>query len=342
MALPLCVGLVVAAMLCLGYGVAAVYMREPPLPPRMDPPAVGSWWLNHATQWGTESAVAAWFFVLGGCFGSFLNVVVYRLPRGQTLLGHSQCPYCQTPIRVIDNIPVWGWIRRHGRCFHCRLPISVRYPLVELTMAFLCLILATLEIPLQGVHLFGTLQPRQVGFVTTLLEWQPEGMSRFVMHFTLLATLLACAWIRFDRQRIPWGLVTCGMAVTLAVSAGVPTARAWQQPTSLTIPGVMAIQSPVVMNVAGGALIGIVWWSLWQRDGLGNLWLHIYLGGTLGIAAALATLFGTRIVCPRSSGERSATPPGPLFVATALVLSSWWLVSFFGWSGSWGVSIPPR
>jgi leader peptidase (prepilin peptidase) / N-methyltransferase len=76
--------------------------------------------------------------VAGLLIGSFLNVVVYRLPRGESLLRpRSRCPECGTEIAPYDNIPVVSWLLLRGRCRHCRTPISARYPLVEATTAIL-------------------------------------------------------------------------------------------------------------------------------------------------------------------------------------------------------------
>src|SRR3954470_1961092 len=70
--------------------------------------------------------------------GSFLNVVAYRLPRGESLVKpRSRCPSCETPIKPYDNIPVISWLLLRGRCRHCGHPISVRYPLVEASTAAL-------------------------------------------------------------------------------------------------------------------------------------------------------------------------------------------------------------
>ena len=326
---PLVIGLALAVTVCVAYGVLSVRVRTGDWWSPRESPDHRQWWLRHATECGTEAVIAAWLFVVGGCLGSFLNVVVHRLPRGDTLLGHSQCPSCRARIRARDNIPVWGWIRRGGRCFRCGLPISVRYPTVELTVAYLCLMLAILEIPLQGVHLFGSLQIRHVGFVTTLLEGQLEGAGRFAVHATLLAIVLAAAWIRFNGQRIPWGLVVCGLVVTITMTALLPATRAWQ-PMSLHLTGGRVVQWTVWLNLLGGALIGAAWWSLWRRDGFGSLGLDLYVGATLGIAAGAVAFLLTRVLCPRPATERSATPPGPLWVATTLVLSTWWLVSLRG------------
>jgi len=71
---------------------------------------------------------AAW----GACLGSFLNVVIHRLPRGESLAAPgSRCPHCGAPVRPRDNVPVLGWLLLRGRCRDCAAPIPARYPLVE-------------------------------------------------------------------------------------------------------------------------------------------------------------------------------------------------------------------
>jgi leader peptidase (prepilin peptidase) / N-methyltransferase len=74
--------------------------------------------------------------LMGSIIGSFLNVVAYRLPRGESLAHPpSACPHCATPIKPYDNVPVVGWLLLRGRCRACRAPISPRYPLVEAVTA---------------------------------------------------------------------------------------------------------------------------------------------------------------------------------------------------------------
>ncbi len=71
-------------------------------------------------------------FVLGASVGSFLNVVIYRLPAGLSLLSPpSHCPQCSTQLKPYDNVPIFGWLWLRGRCRYCRTTISPRYPLVE-------------------------------------------------------------------------------------------------------------------------------------------------------------------------------------------------------------------
>jgi leader peptidase (prepilin peptidase) / N-methyltransferase len=77
--------------------------------------------------------------VIGAIFGSFFNVVAYRLPRRESLSRpRSRCPRCETPIKPYDNVPVLSWLTLRGRCRACGTRISVRYPLVEAGTALLC------------------------------------------------------------------------------------------------------------------------------------------------------------------------------------------------------------
>jgi leader peptidase (prepilin peptidase) / N-methyltransferase len=86
----------------------------------------------------TTAAGASLAGVLGLIFGSFLNVVAYRLPRGESLATPaSRCPGCDTPIKPYDNVPLLSWLLLRGRCRSCGEPIAWRYPLVELATAVL-------------------------------------------------------------------------------------------------------------------------------------------------------------------------------------------------------------
>src|SRR6185295_10763131 len=77
-------------------------------------------------------------FALGACVGSFLNVVVWRLPRGESLVSPpSHCPKCGKNLKWYDNLPIVGWIKLGGKCRFCREPISMRYPLIELITALI-------------------------------------------------------------------------------------------------------------------------------------------------------------------------------------------------------------
>lgn len=81
---------------------------------------------------------APWFFLLGSAFGSFLNVCILRLPKGQSILRPaSRCPRCKKNIAWFDNIPILSFILLRGKCRHCELAISWQYPAVEMTTGLL-------------------------------------------------------------------------------------------------------------------------------------------------------------------------------------------------------------
>src|SRR6185312_5338601 len=74
--------------------------------------------------------------LLGLIVGSFLNVVIWRVPRGESIVRPpSHCPACGSPIQPRDNVPVASWLALRGRCRHCRTSISARYPAVEVLTA---------------------------------------------------------------------------------------------------------------------------------------------------------------------------------------------------------------
>src|SRR6187549_2630151 len=84
-----------------------------------------------------STAVTAFVAVIAGVYGlvvgSFLNVVIYRVPRKESVVKpRSHCPKCETPIAGRDNIPVVSWLILGGKCRHCGEPISAQYPIVEL------------------------------------------------------------------------------------------------------------------------------------------------------------------------------------------------------------------
>ena len=89
-------------------------------------------------EWFEAPLLIGFAFVVGAVLGSFLNVVIYRGPRGEAVVfGGSRCPRCQAPIRPRDNIPILGWLLLRGRCRDCGAPISPQYPLVEAACGFL-------------------------------------------------------------------------------------------------------------------------------------------------------------------------------------------------------------
>ena len=142
-----------------------------------------------------------WFSLFGTCIGSFLNVVVHRLPSGKSLLRpSSHCPVCQHSIRPWHNIPILSWLILRGRCYDCGSKIGVRYPLVEAVSGFwffICIVLVFFTLPagqisfrllllmLSGLLLFGS------SLLCTTLIWQDRKKVPRSLLWVLIASLLA-------------------------------------------------------------------------------------------------------------------------------------------------------
>jgi leader peptidase (prepilin peptidase) / N-methyltransferase len=151
-------------------------------------------------------AVAGAAGLFGLLIGSFLNVVIYRVPRGLSIVSPgSFCPSCGTPVRPSDNIPVASWLVLRGRCRSCHTPISARYPLVEgLTAAVFALVgaivgphlgvlalcvLAGTFVALVGIALDHQLSPPAVSVVGAAL-----GLGLFVVTSAVATSWQAWSW----------------------------------------------------------------------------------------------------------------------------------------------------
>lgn len=134
-------------------------------------------------------------FVFGLVVGSFLNVVIHRIPEGESIVQpRSRCPRCGVAIASWDNIPLVSYILLRGRCRHCQVTIPLRYPLLELATGLV--------------------------FAAIALRFGPDPMMLVWAGFS--AALIAAAMIDFDHQFIPDGISVGGTVVALLV---VPTTR---------------------------------------------------------------------------------------------------------------------
>jgi leader peptidase (prepilin peptidase)/N-methyltransferase len=145
------------------------------------------------------SVVAA---LSGAVVGSFLNVVVWRLPRGESLSRpRSRCPRCGALIRWFDNVPVLSWLLLRARCRGCRAPISARYPFVEALTAAL--------------------------FLLAWWRWEPDVLTAVLVALAL-ASLVAISFIDLDHRIIPDKITKPGMVLAVAVAPWMAThPRGW-------------------------------------------------------------------------------------------------------------------
>ena len=166
---------------------------------------------------------ACWIAAVGGSIGSFLNVVVYRLPRGMSLSRpKSHCPKCGTAIRRGDNLPVLGWLRLRGRCRTCGLPISARYPLVEAATATLFLALAHAELFTAGANLPNRLASVNYGPLYVIWETRWDLVALTIYHISLLCLLLAIGLTVWDGFAPPRTLRNAALVLGLLPPVVLP------------------------------------------------------------------------------------------------------------------------
>jgi leader peptidase (prepilin peptidase)/N-methyltransferase len=224
----------------------------------------------------------------GAILGSFANVVIYRLPRGRSIvLPGSSCPHCGAPIRPLDNIPLLSFVLLRGRCRACRGPISARYPIVEAAMAALA--------------------------VAVWLAF-PDPLPR-ISGLVLVFLLLVVTFIDLDYQIIPNRLTYPGIAagLLLALLMGRPVAAL------LSAAGAAALIAGIVIVSRGGMgggdvkLAGAIGAFLGWPGTAVALFSAFILGGLVGVA----------LLALRLRGRKDAIPFGPALAAGALVGLFW-------------------
>lgn len=257
--------------------------------------------------------------VLGLLIGSFLNVVIYRVPAGLSVVRpRSACPACRGAIRSVDNIPVVSWVVLRGRCRDCSNPISARYPIVELVTGVLFAVVTVRFAPTDAAAAPGG-SVAAAGALT-------------VAFLYLMAISVALTMIDLDTHTLPNAIVLPAYPVLLVLLSGASLLSGdW---TALLRGAIgMAVLGAVYLLLAlvvpGGMGLGDV-----KLAGVVGLVLA-YLGwGPLAVGAfgafLLGGIFAIVLVASRRAGRRSGIPFGPWMVCGA------WVGVFFGaalWNG---------
>jgi leader peptidase (prepilin peptidase)/N-methyltransferase len=251
----------------------------------------------------TLAYAAALAGVFGLLLGSFLNVVAYRLPRGESLaFPGSHCPSCETPIKFYDNIPVLSWLWLRGHCRACHSSISARYPIVETATAVL--------------------------LVAVVLA---KGADRDAwLGLALVLLLVPVTLIDLDHRIIPNKLMLLGTVVSIGLVLVT-------DPDSLTehlIAGagaggfllVAALAYPAGMGMGDVKLAGVM-----------GLFLGRDVGPAMLVALVAGSLVGALIIARKGAkeGRKTAIPFGPYLAFGALVglfagdaMVDWYLDTF--------------
>ncbi len=230
---------------------------------------------------GTPSVLMlAAFAALGGLLaGSFVNVVVWRLPRGESLVAPgSHCPRCAAPVRPYDNVPVLSWLALRGRCRDCRTHISMRYPLVEALCAAAAVAVALAS----------------------------DGTRELALGLTLTALLVPIALIDLDHRLIPNVLTLAGAVAALAIGLATDPAGVPEQLLAGAAAGGFLLAAALARP--GGMGMGDV-----KLAAVLGLFLGWEVGVALLVALVAGTLVGVIVIARRGveEGRRTALPFGP-------------------------------
>lgn len=264
--------------------------------------------MNGWLPWDAWTATTV--ILLGLCFGSFLNVVIHRLPLGLSLLRpRSRCARCGTRIRWYHNVPLLGWLALRGRCASCQAPIAVRYPLVELLGG--------------GLFVLAIF-----GFPTPL---------RSISAVWVFLSLLVVFFVDLDHRIIPDEISIGGTALGLALS---PWTIGFLPAVSGAAIGAGGLFLVGWFYERVRARAGM---------GLGDVKLAAMLGSFLGIEGVLLTvllasflgaLTGLGLVWARRGTGLTALPFGSFLAPAAVVAFVWgpalwsWYLGFFPLSGN--------
>lgn len=234
--------------------------------------------------------IAVFIFALGAVVGSFLNVVISRLPGGDSIIfPASRCPKCTASIRWYDNIPIISFILLHRRCRNCHALIAWQYPAVEALMGFMAVAL----------------------FTEFLLSFP------FIIYFVFAAALLAVIFIDFSHQIIPDAITLPGIVLGFVFSFANPLVS-WQD-SGLGI----------LFGGGSLYLVALGYFLLTRREGMGGGDIKFLgmLGAFLGwqslpFVLFASSLFGTIIgigaMVKQKKGGKTVIPYGPFLAMAAL------------------------
>ncbi len=251
------------------------------------------------------------FFILGLLFGSFANVVIYRLPSGDNIaLPRSRCPSCKSPIPWYLNIPVMSWLLLKGKCSRCKTKISSRYPIVEILTGLL--------------------------FGVAILK---VGPSYFLIEIlVLLLGLIIVSFIDYDHYIIPDKISYPGMIIGLLGAILNPEREFLDALLGLLMGGGFLWA------------IAVIYYKVKKEEGMGggDIKLLAWIGTVLGwkpiafiilVSSLLGSIVGLFLIYKNKDSLKKVIPFGPFIAAAAVLyvffgkeLTAWYLEIFFPWS----------
>ncbi len=249
-------------------------------------------------------------FLFGAVMGSFLNVCIFRIPLGKSLIApFSHCPQCKSPIRAYDNIPIFSFFVLGGRCRSCRAPISIRYPLVETMMA-----------------------------VFSVLLMLKFGLSpSFLISFILVASLVVVSFIDLDHRIIPDTISLPGIIVGLLASFVKPSGQNdfLVRFVFRVVKGsinMATLDSLLGVFIGGGLLyaVAVLFYWVTRKEGMGggDIKLLAMIGAFLGwsstvftimVSSLIGSIVGVTLMLAKGADSKYAIPFGPFLSMGAVI-----------------------
>jgi len=249
--------------------------------------------LDALTDFLSTPAAVAVAAVWGAIWGSFFNVVIARLPRGESVVRPaSRCMVCGTPVRAWDNVPVLSYLWLRGRCRTCGTHFSVRYPLVEALTAVL------------AAAIFWKFTGGDLGEATAVR------LGRFALYFAWMGALVVLAFIDLDTKRLPDIITIPGTFIFFAAAFAAHDVP-WTDRAIGAAVGYLVVR-----------LIADFYYYVLKREGLGlgDGKLLAMIGAVLGwraipvvlfIAAIIGSIISIPLLLLRRRGPSSSSPPSP-------------------------------
>jgi len=240
-------------------------------------------------------------FIFGAIVGSFLNVCIYRIPQGLSIVRPaSRCQSCGVPIKFYDNIPILSYLILQGRCRSCRAKLSVRYPIVEFLNAVLYLAV---------FNRFGTASP-----------WI------LLAYFSFVSALIVIFFIDIDHQIIPDGITLPGIPIAILAGSTI-------LPDPFSVMELLGWKTSLIGIIAGGGsfyLIAVMGRLILKKDAMGggDIKMMAMVGGVLGWKGVILTTFagsllgsvvGISLIMLKGKEWGSKIPFGPYLAVGALI-----------------------
>ena len=285
---------------------------------------------------GLDFILGCFSFGLGACIASFLNVVIWRVPRGESIVSPpSHCPKCNAPIKWYQNIPILAWLALRGKCANCKEPISPRYILIE---------------TIGGLLFLAAFWYNFAPYVPYLDQMIKEGVflyplvANILVYWIWISLMIVGSMIDYDLQLLP-DFVTVGGMILGLVYNGAKSLY-----LHMTVLNERWFELYVVWSLAGLVLgFGLLWLirfvggKVFKREamGLGDVFLMGAVGALFGPVAVLVTLIlssvfgsvvgiGMIMLSKARLGRLVAIPFGP-YICMGCLAWMFWGNEIVGW-----------